>query len=317
MTQRNTLDPDPAGPPPADELDSLLRQWHAVNAEQAAAGRDRLLERLRAQERARKQRPTADRAVAGSLTAFFLLIRSALVNRYSPAAALMVFIVIFAVLFPSSQGPAMAQFMMVPEGGRLDAIDDEGNIIGPCPLKHTDVDVSISGFLTRVIVTQTYHNPYHDKIEAVYTFPLSHRGAVDPDQRERTWTGFLICRQRELHVQLRGGSAAVQDRRGDLHLHLHAPHGRRIGACPRHVVGQGRPFHALGSIRHTQVEPVDSSRLAGKDPGVAGHTQIRYAVAIHIGDGRRSVPQERTKRNDDGKSRNQLPAGLPGVDHTI
>ena len=181
MTQRNTLDPDPAGPPPPDELDSILRQWHAVNAEQAAAGRDRLLERIRAQERARKRRPTADRAVAGSLTAFFLLIRSALVNRYSPAAALMVFIVIFAVLFPSSQGPAMAQaqVMMVPEGGRLDAIDDEGNIIGPCPLKHTDVDVSISGFLTRVIVTQTYHNPYHDKIEAVYTFPLSHRAAVD------------------------------------------------------------------------------------------------------------------------------------------
>ncbi|MCH8006775.1 MAG: VWA domain-containing protein, partial [Planctomycetes bacterium] len=180
MTQRNTVDPDPAGPPPPDKLDSLLRQWHAVNAEQAAAGRDRLLERIRAQERARKPRPTADRAIAGSLTAFFHLIRSALVNRYSPAAALMVFIVIFAVLyFPSSQGPAMAQVMMVPEGGRLDAIDDEGNIIGPCPLKHTDVEVSISGFLTRVTVTQTYHNPYHDKIEAVYTFPLSHRAAVD------------------------------------------------------------------------------------------------------------------------------------------
>ena len=48
-----------------------------------------------------------------------------------------------------------------------------------CPLKHTDVKVNISGFIARVTVTQTFHNPYDEKIEAVYVFPLSHTAAVD------------------------------------------------------------------------------------------------------------------------------------------
>ena len=68
---------------------------------------------------------------------------------------------------------------MIPEGGRLDALDEEGVLIGPCPLKHTKVDARVSGRFTRVTVTQQYHNPYDQKIEAVYTFPLSHRSAVD------------------------------------------------------------------------------------------------------------------------------------------
>ncbi len=76
-------------------------------------------------------------------------------------------------------GAAVKDDMLVPEGGRLDAFDDEGQPVGPCPLKHTDVDVQISGHFSRVNVAQRYHNPYDQKIEAVYTFPLSHRGAVD------------------------------------------------------------------------------------------------------------------------------------------
>ncbi len=50
---------------------------------------------------------------------------------------------------------------------------------GPCPLKHTDVKAEISGFLARVTVTQEFRNPYPDKIEAVYTFPLPPKAAVD------------------------------------------------------------------------------------------------------------------------------------------
>jgi len=37
----------------------------------------------------------------------------------------------------------------------------------------------ISGFLARVIVTQQFENPFADKIEAVYTFPLPQAAAVD------------------------------------------------------------------------------------------------------------------------------------------
>ncbi|MGA2595017.1 MAG: VIT domain-containing protein, partial [Bryobacteraceae bacterium] len=48
-----------------------------------------------------------------------------------------------------------------------------------CPLKHTDVKAEISGALGRVTVTQEFTNPFQEKIEAVYTFPLPPDSAVD------------------------------------------------------------------------------------------------------------------------------------------
>jgi len=63
--------------------------------------------------------------------------------------------------------------------GRLDAIGPDGQTLGPCPLKHTEVDVDISGMIARVKVTQQFHNPFDDKIEAVYVFPLHQDSAVD------------------------------------------------------------------------------------------------------------------------------------------
>src|SRR4030095_1907354 len=36
-----------------------------------------------------------------------------------------------------------------------------------------------SGFMSRVVVTQEFENPFKEKIEAVYTFPLPHNAAVD------------------------------------------------------------------------------------------------------------------------------------------
>ncbi|HSP41482.1 MAG TPA: VIT domain-containing protein, partial [Luteolibacter sp.] len=63
--------------------------------------------------------------------------------------------------------------------GRLDAFDAGGKALGPCPLKHTDVQADISGTLARVTVTQRFHNPFKDKIEAIYVFPLHQDSAVD------------------------------------------------------------------------------------------------------------------------------------------
>ncbi len=63
--------------------------------------------------------------------------------------------------------------------GRLDAFGAGGKALGPCPLKHTDVQAVISGTLARVTVTQQFHNPFKDKIEAVYVFPLQQDSAVD------------------------------------------------------------------------------------------------------------------------------------------
>jgi Ca-activated chloride channel family protein len=63
--------------------------------------------------------------------------------------------------------------------GSLQVLDAKGQPRGVCPLKHTDVKAEISGFLSRVRVTQEFENPFQEKIEAVYTFPLPQAAAVD------------------------------------------------------------------------------------------------------------------------------------------
>ena len=64
----------------------------------------------------------------------------------------------------------------VTQGALRVEIDEQ---IIECPLKHTDVKANIAGFIARITVTQTFHNPYDEKIEAVYVFPLPHTAAID------------------------------------------------------------------------------------------------------------------------------------------
>ncbi|HXF40914.1 MAG TPA: VIT domain-containing protein [Blastocatellia bacterium] len=63
--------------------------------------------------------------------------------------------------------------------GALQIVDPEKGIVADCPLKHTDVKAEISGFISRVVVTQEFENPLKEKIEAVYVFPLPQNAAVD------------------------------------------------------------------------------------------------------------------------------------------
>ena len=63
--------------------------------------------------------------------------------------------------------------------GSLVVLDSSGKPKSTCPLKHTDVKAEISGFLSRIVVTQEFENSFKDKIEAVYTFPLPQNAAVD------------------------------------------------------------------------------------------------------------------------------------------
>ena len=66
-----------------------------------------------------------------------------------------------------------------PGSGALVAQRDGSTPTIPVPLKHTDVKAEISGFISRVVVTQQFENPFKEKIEAVYTFPLPQNAAVD------------------------------------------------------------------------------------------------------------------------------------------
>ena len=79
---------------------------------------------------------------------------------------------IVAVLVMFSNGYSQTQ-------GELQAVDKDGKPTGECPLKHTEVKAQVSGFLSRVTVTQDFENNFAEKIEAVYTFPLPQAAAVD------------------------------------------------------------------------------------------------------------------------------------------
>jgi Ca-activated chloride channel family protein len=49
----------------------------------------------------------------------------------------------------------------------------------PLPLKHTDVKANVTAYIASVDVTQQFENPYNEKVEAVYVFPLPENGAVN------------------------------------------------------------------------------------------------------------------------------------------
>lgn len=82
--------------------------------------------------------------------------------------------------------------------GSLQVLDESGKPKALCPLKHTDVRAEISGFLSRVSVTQEFENPFKEKIEAVYVFPLPANAAVDDMTMvvgERTVRGKILRRE--------------------------------------------------------------------------------------------------------------------------
>ena len=70
----------------------------------------------------------------------------------------------------------------VPEyggSGTFAAIGHDGKILGQCPLKHTSVVADVNDGIARVSVTQKFHNPFHQNIQAVYAFPLDEHCAVE------------------------------------------------------------------------------------------------------------------------------------------
>ncbi len=78
--------------------------------------------------------------------------------------------------FTETSQPIIPMEQEITQGALRVEVDEQ---IVECPLKHTDVKANIAGFIARVTVTQNFHNPYDEKIEAVYVFPLPHTAAVD------------------------------------------------------------------------------------------------------------------------------------------
>jgi len=90
----------------------------------------------------------------------------------------------------------------VTQGG-LEAVGADGKPLGACPLKHTNVQAEISGFLSRVKVAQEFENNFAEKIEAVYVFPLPQNAAVDDLTMrigDRTVRGKILKREEAREV---------------------------------------------------------------------------------------------------------------------
>lgn len=93
---------------------------------------------------------------------------------------------------------ATTAFAQTETSGSLTVLDAEGKAKAKCPLKHTDVKAEISGFISRVVVAQQFANPFKEKIEAVYLFPLPQNAAVDDMTMivgERTVRGKILPRE--------------------------------------------------------------------------------------------------------------------------
>lgn len=105
-------------------------------------------------------------------------------------------VVCFLIFFLA--GICLAQKTKTTEGS-LRAVGPKRSEIGLCPLKRTGVQADISGFISRVTVTQVFQNPVNETIEAVYTFPLPNDAAVDALTIEtggRIINGRLMERQK-------------------------------------------------------------------------------------------------------------------------
>jgi Ca-activated chloride channel family protein len=72
------------------------------------------------------------------------------------------------------QAPAPGEYL--PGCGELRAERDGRRL--PFPLEHTEVEADLAGYIATVRVSQRYRNPFEEKIEAVYLFPLPDNAAV-------------------------------------------------------------------------------------------------------------------------------------------
>lgn len=109
----------------------------------------------------------------------FFLINTTLLSLFSAGSPALLLPVQAATLSPTAEPKQGEQQAQSSGAGSLLAMTSTGKPVGQCALKHTSVSTKISGYVARVTVKQSFTNPYKDKIEAIYTFPLSESGAVD------------------------------------------------------------------------------------------------------------------------------------------
>ena len=114
-------DDESAVPTPVrgDRLDALLSEWHDTNKQRARAMRDSTMAQVGTSKPERS-----------------VLARIGFVRMLSAAAVLAFSVVLVLLFFQNTEKSAFAEggLVQVADGGALDAIDGDGNTLGPCPL---------------------------------------------------------------------------------------------------------------------------------------------------------------------------------------
>ena len=89
----------------------------------------------------------------------------------------------------SADGTAVAADESPTEGTLYARTNDEA-IAGVFPLTHTDVHATVSGFISRVTVTQQFQNTFARKIEAVVGWrPAAEGGALEGTPED---VGYIV-----------------------------------------------------------------------------------------------------------------------------
>jgi Ca-activated chloride channel family protein len=79
-------------------------------------------------------------------------------------------------LLPIAPGPEVDRHVIEGDPRRVQESGELRRV--PMPLKHTAVHAQVTGYISTVDVTQQFQNPFTQKIEAVYVFPLPQDAAV-------------------------------------------------------------------------------------------------------------------------------------------
>jgi len=119
---------------------------------------------------------------------------------------------IFSMFLAAMLAPVTAAPAEPSTPGALRAWRPDGTVV-EMPLRHTKVTIEVTAFVARASVEQVFSNPFDDPVEAVYTFPLGDRAAVDDFELqvgERTIRGEIQRREEARSTYERARAAGHQ-----------------------------------------------------------------------------------------------------------
>jgi Ca-activated chloride channel family protein len=92
-------------------------------------------------------------------------------------------------------------------------VERAGGTIVEMPLRHTKVTIEVTAFVAKTTIEQVFANPFSEPVEAVYTFPLGNRAAVDDFELivgDRTIRGEIRRREEARAVYEQARAAGLQ-----------------------------------------------------------------------------------------------------------